>query len=215
MPYRLLTFSEAPPYLRYIVPETGQVVPQAHASVHNYHDLRDAVISYYKANRLPVPGDLDVKIQDHVCQQIPARFCKDEHGAHRGGGGVFGGFDFSAVLQGTRTLANWFMAGMKRVDEAEVTRRTAICTICAFNRQPEGCTSCNMPALMDLVNTVVGGKDLSGDSNLRGCQICSCSLRAKTRIPLEVLRRHTGAEQLARFPNHCWMKDELLLSSTE
>lgn len=209
MPLRLLTFSESPPYLRYLVPETGQVVPSSHMSVHNYHDLRDAVVAHLKANGKPVPGNLDELLQDHICRQNPERFCADENGARRSGAGAFGSFDFSAILQGTRTLANWFMGGMQRVSDEEIRRRGSICSPCAFNRQPEGCTSCNMPALMEVVNTVVGGKDLPGDGDLRGCAVCMCSLRAKTRIPLLILRKHTSAEQLSKFPRHCWMLDEM------
>lgn len=208
MPLKLLTFSESPPYLRYHVPETGQTVPASHMSVHNYHDLRDAVVAHLKANGKPVPGDLDVLIQDHICKQIPERFCADEHGARRSGG-PNGSFDFSAILQGTRTLVNWFMTGMERESESEIARRSAICAVCAFNRQPEGCTGCNMPTLMGVVNTVVGGRELPGDADLKGCAICSCALRAKVRLPLALLRKHTSLDQLSRFPSHCWLLDPL------
>lgn len=203
MSFRLVTFSESPSYLRYLVPETGQLVPPSYLSVHNYYDLRDAVICHYKANGKAVPGDLDSKIQDHLCHKIPGRFCEDEHGRRLT---VFSGaFDIGAVIQGTRVLANWFMSGRERVSNDEVDRRTGICVNCPHNKQPEGCTSCNMPALTDLVNSIVGGQDRPGDSNLRGCEICMCSLRAKTRIPLQILRKNTSEDQLKKFPSYCWM----------
>lgn len=207
MPLHLITFSEAPPYLRYTVPETGKTVPESHLSVHNYYDLRDAVIQHYKANGLSVPGGLDQSIQDQLCQRIPERFCADEHGQRRGGSGF--GFDFSTVLQGTRTLVDWFVSGRERVDDDEVVRRATICSSCPNNQEPSGCTACNMPALMGLVNQVVGGKDLAVDGALKSCVVCGCHLRAKTRLPLAALRKHTSETQLSRFPSHCWMKDSL------
>lgn len=207
MPFRLIQTSESPPYLRYLVPETGQMVPESHMTAHNVSDLREAIVVHYRANKIPVPGDLDAKLGAWLCDHNPPRFCVDEHGRRPDAGGMLGGFDFATVLQGTRTIADWFLSGKERVTDEEVNRRGSICAYCTENRQPEGCTNCNMPSLMGVINSVVGGKDLPIDNQLRACSVCGCSLRAKLRLPIDVLRRNTSQAQLERFPAHCWMRE--------
>ena len=206
---KLASFNEGLPYLRYTVPETGATVPLPQEAVHNYHDLRASVISHYKANGKQPPANLDDLVQDQLSTRNPSRFFIDSATGERLSAGHGLAHTFETVLQGTRTIVNWFMTGMRRVSDSEVARRTSICQICSFNQEPAGCTGCNMPALMGLVNTVVGGKELPGDSQLRSCVVCGCSLRAKSRIPLDVLRKHTSEAQLEKFPGHCWMKDSL------
>lgn len=207
---RLRIFSEAPPILRYRVPETGELVPARGMEVPNYNDLEDVVRAYYRANKLSVPPNLPLLIQDQLCRVIPSRFCADEHGnVLRDGSTVFG-FNFDIVKQGTATLVDWFVRGAAtRVSSTETVRRSEICRTCSFNQPVPGCTSCNSTALHALVNKIVGGETLTSDAALHGCSICGCSLKAKTRLPLDVLRRHTSEEQLNKFPAHCWMKDPL------
>ena len=207
---KLRTFSEAPPFLRYRVPESGEVIPPVGQEVHNYNDLEDAVRAHYRANQLKVPANLPALIQDQLCRQIPSRFCSDENGNVLRDGSTIFGFNFDVVKQGTATLVDWFVrGGAEKVSTEETTRRSKICSTCAFNQPVPGCSSCNSASLHGLVNKIVGVLALPTDAALNGCSICGCSLKAKVRLPLDVLLRHTSPEQLNKFPAHFWMKESL------
>jgi hypothetical protein len=145
---KLRTFSEAPPFLRYRVPESGEVIPPVGQEVHNYNDLEDAVRAHYRANQLKVPANLPALIQDQLCRQIPSRFCSDENGnVLRDGSNIFG-FNFDVVKQGTATIVDWFVrGGAKKVSTDETARRSKICSTCAFNQPVPGCSSCNSASL--------------------------------------------------------------------
>lgn len=203
---KLRTFTESPPFLRYRVPETGEVVPSVGQEVHNYNDLETVVRAHYRANQKSVPPNLPLLIQDQLCHQNPSRYCSDENGNVLRDGS-FSGFNFEIVRQGTATLVDWFFReGGKKVGDEEIIARSNICASCPYNQPVPGCTSCNQNALHAVVERIVGNKSYTTDARLNGCSICGCSLKAKTRLPLEVLRRHTSAEQLEKFPSHCWMK---------
>ncbi len=211
-----LTFNNpnvTPPGLyRYRIPElTG---PAAMVIDHYaYNDLEAEVVARYKRNGLAVPGDLRQQITDQLCKQLPVGYCRD-------GTGLFGWarqllHEFQRILQGTITLADWWLAaGKKRVSTEEVIRRSAICQGCAFNQAPTGCASCSMGALNRIVEAAVGNDRLPSDAGLEACAVCGCVLRIKTRLPLDVLQRHLTDEQKMQFPpahgtwKGCWLRED-------
>ena len=202
--------SMTPPGLfRYRVPETGHFLKDFYA----WNDLEEAVVKHYKANHLPVPSDLRDRIIEQLCQQLSPEWCRDSKGG-------FVGFmrnlvhEFQRVVMGTTTLVDWAISsGAKRVDDSEVLRRGEICNRCTFNQPPIGCNSCNVSALNKIVEKFVGGQHLPIDSQLEACMICSCNLKVKTRIPMEVLKRHITQEQMLQFPPAheafvgCWLRE--------
>lgn len=201
----LRTLVETPPGgHRFFCEPTKRWIP-VDAPAHNYHDLRDAVVSHYKANNLQPPPDLDRVIQDQECSRLPAGWCKDEYGNFN-----FDGTDCSslqALVQGTATLAEWKLKGSVIVEDTEVMRRSQICAKCPFNGVVANCSVCGMKAVKDIVDKIVGGNALATDTSLQHCTICCCSLQAKVRIPLDILRHHTPEKQMARLPDHCWIKE--------
>lgn len=211
-----LTFNNpnvTPPGLyRYRIPElTG---PAAMVTdFYAYNDLENEVVARYKRNGKPVPSDLRQQITDQLCQQLPPGWCRD-------GTGLFGWakqllHEFQRILQGTITLADfWIREGKKRVSTEEIIRRSAICQGCAFNQPPTGCATCSMGALNRIVEAAVGGDRLPSDAGLEACAVCGCSLKVKSRLPLDVLQRHLTNEQKLQFPPAhgtfpgCWLREQ-------
>lgn len=213
-----LTFNNpnvTPPGLyRYRIPElTGEaaMVKDHYA----YNDLESEVIARYKRNGKSPPGDLRQQIIDQLCPQLPKGWCRD-------GTGLFGYarelvYEFQRILQGTITIADWWLStGKKRVSTEEIQKRSAICQQCVFNQPPTGCASCSMGALNRVVEAAVGNDRLPSDAGLEACTICGCNLRVKTRIEKEVLLRHIPESQKMQFPPAhnsfpgCWLREDEL-----
>lgn len=202
-------FQTTPPGMwRYRVPETGRWIKEFYA----YNDLEAEIVKHYKANSLTAPADLRQRIVEQMCEQLPPGWCKDGSGLIGFVRGLL--HEFQRVLQGTSTLVDWWIKGGKqRVSDAEVIRRTEICGKCIFNQPPVGCTACNIAALNKVVESAMGIDRLPSDSQLESCQVCGCTLRPKTRMPLDILLRHITEKQLAQFPPAhdnwpgCWLRE--------
>lgn len=208
MSMRLRTLSETPPsgMHRYLVPETNQWIPSSER-FYAYSDLRDAVARHYTANKLPVPLDLDSRIQAQECASLPGSWCVDSLTGIAGNDGNSADCNSIMVLiQGTRTLADWKVTSGEIVPDDEIVRRSSICTICQFNDTIPGCTSCNSGALKAIVDSIVGTSTLPSDATLKSCKICCCGLAAKVRLPLDVLQRNLSDRQKAALPSFCWLK---------
>ena len=98
------------------------------------------------------------------------------------------------------------MKGAARVDRGEIERRSAICGVCSFNQEPAGCRGCNAGSLRDAIGKAVGGGTIPSDAILKACLICGCSLKAKTRIPNDIILDYMSNEQKNLLPAHCWLK---------
>ncbi len=178
-----------------------------------YNDLEAEVAARYRRNGLAVPGDLRQQITDQLCKQLPKGYCRD-------GTGLFGYFGqllhaFQRILQGTITVADWWLAaGKQRVSTEEIQRRSAICQQCSFNQPPTGCATCSMAALNRIVESTLGNDRLPTDAGLEACVVCGCNLRVKVRIGKEVLLRHIPEAQQMQFPPAhgtfagCWLREQ-------
>lgn len=170
-----------------------------------YTDFVYAVKQHYLANNLPIGLQWAEKIQDQLCAGLDSEWCNDGGYPIPPMGGW--GFTIQAVIQGTRTLAQWMInAKGKKVELVEAERRALICAGCPFNQPPVGCSGCNIKALHDASNFVVNGAATVYDSQLQSCKICGCSLRAKIHLPLDILRDNLTDGQMNALPQHCWLK---------
>lgn len=212
MSLRLNTLGTTPPGgFRYFVEETKTWIPDLRERSGSGHtamsDLIDDLRRHYKANRIDAPSDLQLKVEDQICRSVPGGWCNEHgvpvHSGTQGGPGWF--LDFTAMRQGTETLLRWALGGAQHVPQAEAERRGSICTSCQYNQMAVGCTSCNMPAITNLINQIRGGRQTRNDQSLQACSLCSCSLKAKVWLPLKPLRDSTPAAQMAAFPPHCWL----------
>lgn len=187
---------------RYRVPETGQTFSGA-----SEYDLITKLQAHYRVNGYPYPDDMPKLIEHYVCSSEPG-YCHDGTGrpalkwtnklAHT----------FHVVLQGSTTLGHWLLGGRKFVDQAVADRRSATCTQCALNEEPQGCTSCNAGALRDVVTKLVGSRRSAHHDRLKACKVCHCQLAVKVWMPLPVLLQHMPEEQQEQLPGHCWLRAE-------
>ena len=169
-----------------------------------FYDLRKEVHKRCEVNGIAPPEDMEM--EDQICQGLPAGYCNDTYGFPTT---VAGRFAVLAMTfkQGTATLARWWANGRRRVSKDEILRRTYICNACPENRPIEGCTACAMRGVHKIVNEIVAGTELPTDNLLQACGVCSCSLKAKTRIPLEDLKPHIPDSQWKRLPEKCWLRE--------
>lgn len=194
---------------RFFVSATGTWVPDPTVRRGSGHlamgDLLGELRAHYKANRADAPPDLQALVEDQMCRNLPGGWCS-EHGIPvHGAQGEGWAMDFTRVKQGTETLLRWVISGGGYCDQPEAERRAAICAKCPQNTAIIGCSSCSMPSLNAVIESVRLGRHTSQDAVLQGCTVCGCSLRAKVWLPMGVLRSSTPGEQLSRFPSHCWM----------
>lgn len=215
---KLIQRQETPPGgFRFYVAETKTWLPTERDPATNIYDLHAQVVNHYRANRIPIPTKeaLFTFIEEQVCMQLMRQgitgFCeygKDENGNPQTPPPVrdFKPFSWSQVVQFTGTMASWVGSGFESVPIAEIKQRAGICAACPHNRTPEGCSSCNSSAIQSVVAFFAVGTRGSWDRDLKSCDICGCSLIAKTRIPTDILQRNMPKTQLNDLPAHCWLK---------
>lgn len=170
--------------------------------------LAELVIKHRLSNNIPTGGldEVMTEVEHQICETAPPNTCRDVQGQV-----IASGVNMSMedIKRGAATLWDWFKSGgMKKVDKPLAEERARVCSSCFANKEPEGCTSCASAKLREWVEDIVGGDATAHDGFLKACAFCSCQLKAKVWIPLDVLLRHTPAEQLARLPDYCWMRKE-------
>lgn len=171
--------------------------------------LAETVITHRQSNSLPT-GSVEavmVECENQICATAPPGTCRDVQGQVISAGI---NLSFEDVKRGTATLVDWFLHGKQKVAKPLAEERARICSSCFANKEPEGCSSCSGSALREIADKIVGGDSTAHDGFLKACAFCSCQLRAKIWLPLEVLLRHTPDEQKARLPEYCWIKKESL-----
>lgn len=199
MPQKLFTQNTVPNKgFRFLVPETNFLVEAP-----DWDTLTTEVFKHRRANGLGSPADYRDTIEDWLCNQLPSGFC---YQVDKNDPKNLGGLSFEQVKQGTATLVEWFFKGGKKVDKSEAESRTKVCSGCKYNQEPQGCSGCAKSSVHELIDKVVGGESHAGDSTLKGCVVCGCSLRAKVWIPLDIIKNHTTPERNDLFPEWCWAK---------
>ena len=186
---------------KYRVPETGQEFTEPSLDA-----LIQKLLAHYKANGYAPPADLPHLIEDYICNKQPDYCTGNDPIKPKFIAGL--AHTFHTVVQGTRTLLTWAGHGFARVDISLSEARAEVCSTCPNNQEPEGCTVCNINGLRELTDKISGKHATRFDDALKACKVCSCQLKAKTRIPHAILWQHTDKEQKAAFPARCWMITE-------
>lgn len=168
----------------------------------SFDELLEKVRRHRLANNIPLGMEWKYEIERQICERMPAGVCKQDGQDFAGGVRL----DFETVFRGTKTLADWFIHGREKVSLQESADRAAICAVCAFNVEIEGCAGCARGKIHELVNVIVGSDKFNNESYLRACSKCGCSLRAIVRLPLEIIQRNTPDELDSSLPTHCWHK---------
>ncbi len=200
MAIKLINRANCPPGgYNYFQPETKQWF---HAIT--FPDLRTKVINHRKVNNIPIGLLIEEQIESDICSRTPPGWCERD-GVGISSSGI--GTALETVKQGTATLFDWWKNDRRIVDQDELDRRSGICASCPFN-QPYNCPTCAMNALHVLVNNFIGAISGKYDNLLNACSKCGCSLKAKTRIPLDILQRHIPESQNNSLPEWCWVKKQ-------
>lgn len=104
--------------------------------------------------------------------------------------------------QFAHTATEWFKAGGKCVPQEEADRRAEICSKCPENLNLTGCWAC-FAIIRGL--TALFGKKTQYDKELRSCNVCGCTLKAKVHMPEEIM--HATPQPRKPWPEWCWMKE--------
>lgn len=207
MSLRVANMNEMPPKgWRYIIPE----LPEPFNSVGPfpaYKDCLNEVRKRYAANNLLPPADLETKIHEWLCAHLTPNLC-EESNASPLHSSVRGQISAGDLVRGARILAQWTFMRLtgqaERVSLAVANQRANICLGCPMRRSVGGCLPCIAGHYIALMTKISGGQKLAVQ-NVGGCGVCGCGLEGKVWLDKRVLKQHLDAEQLNRYPDHCWM----------
>lgn len=187
---------EVPPGgFRYLVEETRTWVTGQH-----YDDWRNNIKKHYAVNNIPLPANIEDKMEEFLCRILPPGQCNHQPPSrtHR--------LTMNGIISGTKTLLGFFTGGRKKVSQEEADNRSDICSRCPYNQKPDGCHSCSLSELHNVVNSIVGAKKTRWSDHLNGCTLCSCSLEAKVWLELDLLQSNTSEDINNELPEWCWLK---------
>jgi len=174
-----------------IFPPDGYVFTEPDGTRHrgdSWRDLKERIVRYRKANNFS-PGDPEAEITSQLCARAPS-FCRNSNPQP-----VRIGPSFNAIVIGwlTRVL------GLKlpRVDDAEASRRAAICARCPAQRSLNmTCGSC-ITDINKLRRAVLDGAD-SLHKNLHPCSITGEDCSVAVHIEQPPISGQT--------PDYCWRR---------
>lgn len=195
------TTTVPPDGYRYLQPETETWIRAG-----DYFDLFARVQAHRKANNIPLGPLWKADVEDQLCKQLPAGFCKE---------GVPGQepvnvstrLEWAAVESFTRTMAGWALERGRTVSEGLAHARAGICRSCYFNVEAPGCRSCQ--GVLNLVAQLAKGRKLIETKGLRNCAVCKCHLPAKVWLPIDVILKGSNQETLSKYPAFCWIPKEI------
>lgn len=164
----------------------------------------EAVRDHYRANNIPIGLLFNEMVEDEWCRNTEPSVCKQD--GYGNAAPSRPPTTYEQLKSATKILLQWFIEGKKRESIDEVKRRARICIGCPFNQTALGCPSCGAEPFKELVNKFVGGEPIENESKLTACRICGCSLQAKIRIPLDILKKHEPEFLNAAYPEWCWLK---------
>jgi len=164
----------------YTVPETGASFRHATLPV-----LIARVQSHYRENGLDLPDELESRIEDHMCLQLPAGFCRGDAAGRPRKKTV----TLASIRKATAALA----AGNPRVLPGEAERRARVCSRCPLNDQT-ACTSCT--GLTAWARKLAGASLYGLDSAIGICQVDCAALSAKVHL--------SDIPDSEEYPETCW-----------
>jgi hypothetical protein len=209
MPNRLIAPSRIPYGGQYVLnlPERGMV---GHGN--NFEALLRSIKEWRRANSVPIGLGFDDEVEQAVCEKYAVECQAPPHGKPR----VIR-LSLSNVLQGTKVLLAFKLAGSPYVDQSEAERRASICAICPMNVDYAKPCGGNCGGLKEIVTTIVGGRKTSLNDRLKACSICGCVNAAHLLIPLDILAKGVTPEQQVQFSQvqNCWKQIQPISTSSD
>lgn len=191
--------SVPPDNYRFTHPETGHKTEST-----DWKEWLKAIRKYREDNGFPVINEAD--IWDQFCKLLPPGLCTYESG-EKPDWYVSTRLGVRDVLNGTKVLASFVVAGMPLVSRELAESRSRVCASCYFNIRISGCSPC--VGLQGLIESIGGSIKTRADASLESCAVCKCSNLAQTRLPIEILRRGVTDDQMPKWPSFCWKAAEL------
>lgn len=116
------------------------------------------------------------------------------------------------IANGEKLIQDWLGSGRKPVDKPLAEQRAAVCATCPKNDGGDFTTYFTEP-IANQIRWLLGVKhdmDLktSLDEKLTVCSGCDCPLPLKVWSPLDLVRKHTDSDTMARLDPRCWVLNE-------
>jgi hypothetical protein len=198
--------SVPPDGYRFTHPETGHKTENT-----DWKAWLKAIRKYREDNRFPIIEEAD--IWDQFCKLLPPGHCTYESG-EKPSWHINTRLGVRDVLNGTKVLASFFVAGMPLVSKELAESRSATCSRCYFNIGMSGCSPC--VGLQGMIESIGGKIKTRADASLESCAVCKCSNLAQTRLPIEILAKGVTEDQLEKYPkDFCWKIQELMALSAQ
>jgi len=169
----------------YEVPETGVLIEG-----YSWLAFIGALRSHYAQNGLPVPEDLEAKVQDYICRKIPSGFC------YGGDDGVPRREILTLRDIKAKTLA--LASGNPRVTPGVATQRSIVCGNCQ-NNDRSVCPTC--AGLVSWARRLVGKQGGPAEEWLGVCTVDGTALAAKTHL--------SKIPDNDNYPASCWKRPNL------
>ena len=166
-----------------------------------FENLLQKMIKAREANGVPVGLSFADEVEKWACLQYPEE-CEDtDPNAPKRRN-----LTLTDVINGTRVMVAFKMAGSPLVDRTEAERRAQICIRCPMNQGfAKSCTG-TCAELQAVVASVTGHIGTQYDANLHACGICGCFLQSAIHLPLEIQCKGVSDQMKRQFANvpNCW-----------
>lgn len=112
------------------------------------------------------------------------------------------------VQLGVGLLMDFLGPSLKAVPHALAEKRASICVACPKNQKGGLVAHLGGEGLKLMLQARSDLKlETSHDAKLFDCAVCDCNLHIKTHVDLAFILERTTPEQMAAFPDFCWIKN--------
>lgn len=112
------------------------------------------------------------------------------------------------VQLGVGLLMDFLGPSLKAVPHALAEKRASICVTCPKNQKGGLVAHLGGEGLKLMLQARSDLKlETSHDAKLFDCTVCDCNLHIKTHVDLAFILERTTPEQMAAFPDFCWIKN--------
>jgi hypothetical protein len=113
----------------------------------------------------------------------------------------------SQIANGAKVLSGWLGSGGIPVDKELAQSRAKICLTCPKNVKDWQF----LESVAGAIKQQVALKNhlllrVAGEKQLHTCQVCSCVIKLKVHVPIEMIKPDENERQ--KFPAFCWLITE-------
>lgn len=122
--------------------------------------------------------------------------------------------EIKKTAAGALILRDWLGPAGQPVHTTIAERRAALCRKCQQN-QPGRWWETAKDKIADAIKLHLETKNaislhVEHEEETGMCRQCGCCIRLKVWCPIQLIKNHTGYKQLAKYPDHCWIKNEII-----